>query len=301
MRDLDEWIHSNILMLLSKTPFKKDDAELLPAAGPCTTCQKRTGYIPALFPEIKDTDHCTDPECFNSKLDALVSLRKEALKMGGESFLEVCEGYSRDQPKGVLERYEWKECRKKDEGAQRCVVAAGPGRGRLTWGKKQERQHYEPTPKEKEAQRKEKEEQRIKSRIQRRIWDETIEKVRKNLMDEEASAVLTMLRFITRRFFGHLYNDIQGHLCKLHKWERPPRENYKSAYQRPGWCAVGSERIQDLDAPELYVLLVECALIDHLKMDKWYYDENNDELRIAARSLGIDVKGIEEETRKEAG
>ncbi len=296
VRDLDEWIHSNILMLLSKASFKKDDAELLAEAGPCTTCEKRTGYIPALFPEIKDSDHCTDPDCFNGKLDALVWLRREALKMGGEKFLEISDGYSSNLPKGVLPSYEWEECRKKDEGAQRCLVVAGPARGRLTWGKKSDRYHYEPTPKEKEAQRKEKEEGRIRSHVQGRIWDETIDKIRADLSDNEPSA--DVLRLIVGRFFDRLYEEDQRLLCKLEKWERPPKENYENAWDRPGWSAVVNERIGDLDSSELYLLLVKCALIENIKIDHWNYQEEKDELRITASSLGIDLKKIEEEIRK---
>jgi len=296
VRDLDEWIHSNILMLLSKASFKKDDADLLPGAGPCTTCEKRTGYVPALFPEIRDKDHCTDPVCFNAKLDALIALRREALKMGGESFVEVCEGYTREKPKGALDSYSWEECRKKDEGAQRCLVAAGPGRGRLTWGKKQEHYHYEPSPEEKEAQRKEKEELRIRSTVQRRIWDKTIDKIHSDLIDNELSEDL--LRLIVRRFCGRLYDEYQKRLCKIQGWERPPKENYENAWDRPGWSAVLSERIGDLESSELYLLLAKCALIENLQIDKWNYQEDKDELRIMANSLGIDIKEIEKEITK---
>jgi hypothetical protein len=38
---------------LDSAAFKKDDATLYPEAGPCTTCPKRTGASPLLFPDLQ--------------------------------------------------------------------------------------------------------------------------------------------------------------------------------------------------------------------------------------------------------
>lgn len=47
--------------------WKLDDATLLPAAGACLTCPKRSGTNPGAFPEIKNPNLCTDPDCFGAK------------------------------------------------------------------------------------------------------------------------------------------------------------------------------------------------------------------------------------------
>ncbi len=70
VRNLSEWIDRNIHLDLNKTSFPKKDANLLPEAGPCTTCPKRTGFAPALFPDIQKKDTCTDPKCFHAKVEA---------------------------------------------------------------------------------------------------------------------------------------------------------------------------------------------------------------------------------------
>lgn len=147
VRELADWIQETILMDLGKAAFKKDDADLVPAAGPCTTCPKRTGYQPALFADVCKHDSCTDPGCFNGKLAALVARRTAELE--GTEHLLVSDGYY-ERKAGILPKHDWEETRKSDKGAVRVLVANGPGRGRLTWGKKLSRgERYHTTPEEK--------------------------------------------------------------------------------------------------------------------------------------------------------
>jgi len=72
VRQLQEWIERHILLELDSSPFPKDDAELVPEAGACITCPKRTGFNTLLFAEIK-ADACTSPDCYQSKVDAFVA------------------------------------------------------------------------------------------------------------------------------------------------------------------------------------------------------------------------------------
>jgi ParB family transcriptional regulator, chromosome partitioning protein len=69
-RDAQAFVIEEYTLRLAEAPFKKDDAELLPAAGPCTTCPKRTGAQPELFADVKSADVCTDPTCFAEKKKA---------------------------------------------------------------------------------------------------------------------------------------------------------------------------------------------------------------------------------------
>lgn len=77
VRELDEWIRHNVFLDLHSAPFKKDDASLLPEAGPCTNCSKQTGNSPMLFPDIKKKSTCTDPRCFQAKLDRFVQIKAQ--------------------------------------------------------------------------------------------------------------------------------------------------------------------------------------------------------------------------------
>jgi ParB family chromosome partitioning protein len=73
VRHLQQWIEHNILLLLKQAPFNKRDAQLVPAAGSCVDCPKRTGHNKLLFAEVSgNSDACTDPNCYVAKLEAHV-------------------------------------------------------------------------------------------------------------------------------------------------------------------------------------------------------------------------------------
>jgi ParB family chromosome partitioning protein len=71
VRHLQYWIEHNVLLLLKQAPFNKRDAQLLPAAGSCVDCPKRTGHNKLLFADVRE-DACTDPLCYAAKLEAHV-------------------------------------------------------------------------------------------------------------------------------------------------------------------------------------------------------------------------------------
>jgi ParB/RepB/Spo0J family partition protein len=66
-RRAGEIIRGRFMLALAGAPFDRGDAALVPAAGPCTTCPKRTGAQPELFADVKSQDTCTDPGCFADK------------------------------------------------------------------------------------------------------------------------------------------------------------------------------------------------------------------------------------------
>ena len=70
-RELAAWIESNILLQLASAPFDKQDETLVPEAGSCVNCPKRTGFNKLLFPDVRK-DSCTSPDCFRAKIDACV-------------------------------------------------------------------------------------------------------------------------------------------------------------------------------------------------------------------------------------
>ena len=73
VRHLQYWIEHNVLLLLKQAPFNKRDAQLLPAAGSCVDCPKRTGHNKLLFADVSGSaDACTDPICYAAKLEAHV-------------------------------------------------------------------------------------------------------------------------------------------------------------------------------------------------------------------------------------
>lgn len=77
VRDFAAWIEQNILLSLDSVPFDKSDATLLPEAGSCDECPKRTGFNKSLFGEMSQRDQCSDAPCFNNKLKRFVEKQIE--------------------------------------------------------------------------------------------------------------------------------------------------------------------------------------------------------------------------------
>ena len=75
VRNLQFWIDSNILLVLKDAPFNKRDAQLVPAAGSCADCPKRTGHNKLLFGDDlgRQGDRCIDSNCYAAKVSAHVA------------------------------------------------------------------------------------------------------------------------------------------------------------------------------------------------------------------------------------
>lgn len=80
-RQARDLLERDFMLKLGSAIFKITDETLVPAAGSCKACGKRTGANPDLFDDIKSGDVCTDPPCFAKKLDAhrlrLVEIAKD--------------------------------------------------------------------------------------------------------------------------------------------------------------------------------------------------------------------------------
>ncbi len=81
-------IEREFMLQLKDAPWPLEDAELVPAAGACTACPKRTGNQRELFNDVKSPDMCTDPKCHRSKLDAFWAIRSKAAQEAGQTVLE---------------------------------------------------------------------------------------------------------------------------------------------------------------------------------------------------------------------
>lgn len=81
-RDAQGHLQWEYTLRLKEAPFKTTDANLVAAAGACTTCPKRSGNQPELFADLESADVCTDPKCFAQKRDAHLEqlASKEAAK-----------------------------------------------------------------------------------------------------------------------------------------------------------------------------------------------------------------------------
>jgi hypothetical protein len=58
VRELGQWIRVNLMLTLADSVFDAEDAQLVPAAGSCAGCIKRTGANTALFDNFQQDDRC---------------------------------------------------------------------------------------------------------------------------------------------------------------------------------------------------------------------------------------------------
>ncbi|WP_367847035.1 ParB/RepB/Spo0J family partition protein [Rhodoferax sp. WC2427] len=64
------YIQRKYMLKLDTAKFDILRVDLVPNAGSCKTCAKRTGHEPDLFADVKNADVCTDPPCFHKKEEA---------------------------------------------------------------------------------------------------------------------------------------------------------------------------------------------------------------------------------------
>jgi len=106
-RELRKWIQENVQLNLDKAPFDIGDPKLIPSAGACTDCPKRTGSNPSLFEGMAGKNTCMDPTCYQAKKMALVNINVDqvAKKHKGEKPILISHQYSPERGtrlKGVL-------------------------------------------------------------------------------------------------------------------------------------------------------------------------------------------------------
>jgi ParB/RepB/Spo0J family partition protein len=111
--DLRRQIAGKIYLDLLKAPWDVHDTQMLPAAGSCTACHKRTGFHPTLFPDLDAReDYCQDRKCWQEKGKALVQIRLRTVEAqsGRPALMISCryEHNAQRRREGVLYSGEWK-------------------------------------------------------------------------------------------------------------------------------------------------------------------------------------------------
>jgi ParB family chromosome partitioning protein len=91
---LRQWIERQLMLHLKLAPFNKRDAQLVPAAGSCVDCPKRTGHNKLLFADVRE-DACTDPTCYAVKVEAHV----QVILAAKPKLVQISTGYG-SQPEG---------------------------------------------------------------------------------------------------------------------------------------------------------------------------------------------------------
>jgi hypothetical protein len=79
-----DFVRKNYMLDLGRAPFPMQDATLVPKAGTCGGCPKRTGNRSRIsIPDVKNGNVCTDPACFAAKRAAHEARQVDKLEAAG--------------------------------------------------------------------------------------------------------------------------------------------------------------------------------------------------------------------------
>jgi ParB family chromosome partitioning protein len=301
VRFLSVWIQENIHLDLHAAPFSKTDPNLVgpdatsPAPGPCTTCPKRTGFLPQLFPDIAKKDTCTDRECYQLKIQAHIAVKKAELEKKGKPLIEVTSEWSSDRkggPESPLPRNKYHEIRDKNdrcESAKKAIVVSGyRDRGKILdicsdpeCKKHHQFSNHQASAKEQARQKAEEEKRRRQEQIRKQLLEEILSRAPKTLTRDE-------WELVAEAFIRRMDAVDAKRVCARHKWE-PAKGQYGYQDSREGIRA----RVSKLTTAELSNLFVELALVGELTVSSWSKIEKSVALTGTAKSYGIDVAAVE--------
>lgn len=93
--ELNKAIEQHLLRPLSGVIWSLDDAELLPKAGACLTCPKRSSAQAALFDAgVTKGDRCLDSHCYEAKREAFFQRKITAFKAEGVTLLRATDTWT---------------------------------------------------------------------------------------------------------------------------------------------------------------------------------------------------------------
>ena len=268
VRELREWIEREIHLDITNAPFDPQDEALLPVAGSCAACPKRTGNNPLLFPEVRQKSICTDRACYRAKVEALVQIRLKPLETAGQKPLRVSQApscQSKNRQPGVLYEGQYRKVSTKAECPQTkpAVVIDGPDAGKLLHVCRDDKckvhagvTRYQPSPQERAARAKEVLAERIEKLTRVRILDA----IRKKL---SATLSLSELEMIALDYFERLGHDNHRRLCRVYGWEEK-----KTKTSWGGSCVdyrtIARKAVGAMSPLEVQHFLVVCSLVSDL-------------------------------------
>jgi ParB family chromosome partitioning protein len=306
LRELTAWIEQNILLQLDSVPFDKADEALVPEAGGCTTCPKRTGYNTLLFGEaLKDS--CSDAGCFNQKIDAFVQRRVTAKP----NLVQISTGWVDSKNGTVLGRGRYVALQLDQKPSTRkvplspyqrpcpnmkdAIVAEGTERGQTVkvCAELNCAVHFanrrEPDPKEvakqREARRKELLKKKLEATVRHRIFAEVLKKV-------GAPLECTDLVLVLQTLLDKLSPVQKETVARRHKLGEVP-----SRLSTPSKVHAELVRLlQRSDETALSKLLMEIILLDDVEHVS---NQEPEYLRQAAKQHRVDVTKVRKAVEQE--
>jgi ParB family transcriptional regulator, chromosome partitioning protein len=292
---LQAWITQNIYLSLKSVPFSKDDETLVPEAGSCANCPKRTGFNTLLFSEVRE-DSCADAACFNRKLDTHITQRVSKMP----NLVQISENYSTTGETPILPRRNYVEVvtRRSKKGREArpeeklcghltpAIHADGMDKGRLVkvcadatckihFGDRQqeEKQRLQWKAEKTAANRKAKE----TLAFRHRLLADVLKRVKPQFGTEE-------LRMVAQFVLRSLSHELASRLAKRHALQNPKDAN--------DWQMAEKARTlyKKADGTALAVLIFEAMLIS--SAGNASASKDDDPLADAASLYKVDTKAL---------
>ena len=270
---------------------------LVPEAGSCANCPKRTGFNTLLFSEVReDSDSCADAACFNRKLDAHIAQRVSKMP----NLVQISENYNATGETPILARRNYVEVvtRKSKKGKDArpeeklcahltpAIHTDGMNKGRLVkvcadpnckihFGDRQqeEKQRLQWKAEKTAANRKAKE----TLAFRHRLLADVLKRVKPQFGTEE-------LRMVAQFVLRSLSHELACRLAKRHGLQNP-----KDAHD---WQMAEKARTlyKKADAAALAVLIFEAMLIS--PAGNASANKDDDPLADAASLYKVDTKAL---------
>jgi ParB family transcriptional regulator, chromosome partitioning protein len=306
VRELRAWIEREVHLDLSSAPFDPQDAALVPLAGSCAKCPKRTGNNPLLFPESSlKKSTCTDRQCFRAKVEALVEMRASAVEKQGEAVLRVSEApaWQPNRPANVLHEGQFHRAARAKEcpTTKPAVQIDGRNAGSVFHVCQNERcpvhgaaTRYQPSPEERERRQKEALAERIEKQTRLRVFTAIRSKL-------PASLARPDLEMVARDYFLRLGHDNERRICRVLGWQKKKtKSGYGSAIV--DYPRIAQSAIEKMDLADLHRFLLVCTLASDLCSPPYGAERgiarDSNLARTAAR-YRLDVGKITAEVRSE--
>ena len=290
VRELTHWIYQEVYLSLAKAPFKKDDAELVPKAGACTMCPKRTGFQPTLFADVGKDDQCLDRACYHRKLDALVARRAAELESEGVKVVHVhsraSNYYEQEKDKKAVHAYDYVSAKKSEKGAVALLVTTGTDRGQVSYGKPRPKERYtgfQPSPEQKKREEARKAKERETRRQRSSLADQVLEHIEKHFR-KTGNLPEDVLRVMALATLQHAYGDQLGWIESALKIEIPPGGRTMDGQNKRR--QVVEKAVGALKADEIPIYLARVLILEDAT-NIWHNSSREDLLKALAEARKI--------------
>ncbi len=146
VRDLEDFIAKE-LKLLGKAKWELDDQTLVPKAGACTNCEKRSGHQPMLWFDSDEQaaagDQCLDSHCWLAKTGAWLARQAKELREKHPKLVYISKEYPNNVNAKIIENslgdylseWKYKIVSKSTRGSVPAMYVFGKSAGKLTYVK----------------------------------------------------------------------------------------------------------------------------------------------------------------------